>query len=406
MRIIVLNDYSAIVGGASQVAIASLNALADAGFDVTFVASVGPISPTIDQRRVRVVNFGFYDLLSNPSRMDAAFHGIWDNRCAHKLGALLTEFDPNDTVVHLHSWVKSLTSSVIHETRTRDFKLVCTLHDYFSVCPNGGLYNYPRQCHCELAPMSLSCLLSNCDARSYMQKLWRFGRHVVQNHIAGMPSHVEHYISISDYSESLLRTLLPSESIIHRVRNPIEIEYSAPADTVNNSSFCFVGRLSPEKGGLLFANAASIANVSALFVGVGTEEQKIRTLNPSAKFKGWQDRAGVIEAMKSSRALVFPSLWHETQGLVVLEAAALGIPSIVSDGCAASEAVIDGETGLLFKAGDPWDLAGKLSLLRDNPNITAKLGVCAFERYWSAPSSLEKHIRELTVCYNNVLHSQ
>jgi len=42
---------------------------------------------------------------------------------------------------------------------------------------------------------------------------------------------------------------------------------------------------------------------------------------------------------------------------VVLEAAALGVPAIVSDACAAKEAIIDGETGLLF------DLAMSLTYL-------------------------------------------
>lgn len=403
MKVIVLNDHSAVVGGAAQVAISSLNALADAGFDVTFVTSVGPVSSLINQHRVRVVFFDYHDLLSNPSRLDAALRGIWDSRCANQLGVLLSECDPSDTIVHLHTWVKSLSSSVIYEVRKRGFKLVCTLHDYFSVCPNGGLYNYPKQHHCEITPMSMSCILTNCDARSYAQKLWRYGRHVVQQQVAGMPSRVQYFISVSDYSETLLRPFLPSDAKIYRVRNPIDIDCSPASSPTSNDSFCFVGRLSPEKGGTLFARAARLAEVPAVFLGAGIEAQGIRELYPSAQLRGWQDRLGVIAAIRSSRALVLPSLWHETQGLVVLEAAALGVPAIVSDGCAAREAVIDGETGLLFKAGNANDLAKKLRLLRDDSQLAAQLGLNAYQRYWAAPCTLANHVQELSACYREAL---
>jgi len=405
MNIVVLNDHAAVVGGATQVAVSSLNALADAGFDVTFVSSVGPVSPFIDQQRVRVVLFDYHDLLSNPSRLDAALHGVWDSRCARQLGILLSEFDPNDTIVHLHTWVKSLSSSVIHEVLKRGFKLVCTLHDYFSVCPNGGFYNYTKQQHCEITPMSMSCILTNCDARSYSQKLWRYCRHLVQQQVAGMPSRVEHFISISNYSESILQPFLSSLAKIYRVRNPIDINYSPASSPASSDSFCFVGRMSPEKGGRLFASAAYLAKVPAVFLGTGIEEPLIRESYPSAQLRGWQDRSGVIATVRSSRALVLPSLCHETQGLVVLEAAALGVPAIVSDDCAGREAVIDGETGLLFKSGSVEDLSMKISLLRDDPVLTAQLGLNAYERYWAAPCTLTNHVHELAVCYRRILYS-
>ena len=38
------------------------------------------------------------------------------------------------------------------------------------------------------------------------------------------------------------------------------------------------------------------------------------------------------EAMRAARALVFPSLWVETQGMTALEAMAMGTPVIVADG--------------------------------------------------------------------------
>jgi len=404
LRVIVLNDYGYVSGGAAQVAISSLNPLAQAGLDVTFVSSVGPIDPSINRELVRTINFGFHDLLGSPSRVQAATRGIWDSRCGDRFRDLLEEYEPADTVVHLHGWVKSLSSSVTQAAISRGFKVVCTLHDYFSVCPNGGLYNFPQRRQCALRPMSISCIASNCDSRSYAQKLWRVGRQFVQSEFGFIPGGISGFITVSDYSESIMRPLLPSSASFFRVRNPIDIEKMAPP--IDNSGlFTYVGRLSREKGADVFAAAAHMASAKAVFVGSGEAERDITAINSSAELRGWQDRAGVIRSIRSSRAIVFPSLWHETQGMVVLEAAALGVPAIVSDACAAKEAIVDGETGLLFRSGDPSDLAARLSLLDRDSRLAAKIGLRAYERYWKAPSTMDMHIRQLIDCYEKVVQN-
>jgi glycosyltransferase involved in cell wall biosynthesis len=404
MRLIVLNDYGFVNGGAAQVAITSLNALADAGFDVTFVSAVGPVDPIIDRTLVKVINFGLHDLLNNQSRVEAAITGIWNSGSAAKFTEVLADFDPSDTIIHLHTWCKSLSSSVVQVAVKRGFRMVCTLHDYFTICPNGGLYNYRQQKHCELVPMSFNCIASNCDSRSYVQKLWRVTRQVVQNKFGSIPDDIKHFITVSDYSESILRPRLPLTSEFFRVRNPIDIEKITRPDVESNDNFTFIGRLSPEKGGVLFATAARLSGVKAVFVGCGEEEENIRTANPFAKFLGWQDRDGVIRAIQSSRAIVFPSLWHETQGMVVIEAAALGVPSVVSDSCAASSAISVGKTGLLFRARDSESLAEKLTLLHAHPQLAAELGRRAYENYWLSPSTRSSHLEELICCYTKIMN--
>lgn len=403
MRVIVLNDYGFVNGGAAQVAIASLHALAVAGADVTFVSSVGPVDQTIDRNLVKVVNFGFQDLLSNPSKVNAAIKGIWNSNAEACFDDVLEEFDPKNTIIHLHGWVKSLSSSVVHVAIKRGFKVVCTLHDYFAACPNGGLYNYQQKKLCALKPMSLACIMSNCDPRSYGQKLWRVARQVVQNGFGHIPDGIKYFISVSDYSESLLRPKLPSTSKFFRVRNPIDIAKINLSDVGSNRAFTFIGRLSPEKGGAVFASAARLAGVNSVFVGCGSEEQKIRHAHPDADFQGWQNRAGVIRAIQSSRAIVFPSLLHETQGMVVLEAAALGVPALVSDKCAATDAIVDGETGLLFRAGDSVDLSAKLTLLQNDPELARSLGKKAYDQYWSNPCTIDNHVKELISCYSKIM---
>jgi glycosyltransferase involved in cell wall biosynthesis len=403
MRVVVLNDYGSVNGGAAQVAISSLNALADLGIDVTFVFSVGPVDPSIDSNRINIFNLGFSDLLGNPSKTSAALNGLWNFHCAIKLYKILLDYSPSDTIIHLHSWSKSLTSSVVRVAVKRGFRIICTLHDYFAVCPNGGLYNYQKQLACNIMPMSLACVYTNCDVRSYSQKIWRISRQFVQQYFGTMPYGISNFITVSSYSEDLLRKHLPSKVVYHRVSNPINVEQSAPAKPQDNTAFLFVGRLSSEKGAIVFSMASKLSGVRAQFVGIGNEYESILAANSNAEMIGWQPHAEVLKLIGSSRALVFPSLCHETQGLTVMEAAALGIPSIVADTCAAREAIVDGVTGLIFRSNDIVDLSCKLNTLNSNPEYAHKLGAAAYEKYWASSSTLDNHVSCLLRCYYKIL---
>jgi glycosyltransferase involved in cell wall biosynthesis len=113
----------------------------------------------------------------------------------------------------------------------------------------------------------------------------------------------------------------------------------------------------------------------------------------------------VKQELSGARALIFPSLWYETEGLVVLEAAALGVPAVVADSSAARDLVIDGETGLYFRGGDEKALQTVMARLQDD-QLVRRLGRAAYVNYWNSPRSLEHHVADLEEVYAQVLCSE
>ncbi|WP_411722065.1 glycosyltransferase, partial [Mycetocola sp.] len=59
---------------------------------------------------------------------------------------------------------------------------------------------------------------------------------------------------------------------------------------------------------------------------------------------------------------------------VVLEAAAMGLATIASDATGSVDAVVDGETGLVFRNKDPNGLAAALTVLAPKPALRRQLG--------------------------------
>ena len=66
----------------------------------------------------------------------------------------------------------------------------------------------------------------------------------------------------------------------------------------------------------------------------------------------------VAEALSQVDALVVPSLWRENSPLVIHEAMLAGLPVVASRVGGIPELVRDGDTGFLYKASDPAELAG------------------------------------------------
>jgi len=402
-NIVIVNDFSYVNGGASRVALAGALGLTAHQYKVVFFSSVKSSNPNNQQgNNLEFECLDQHEILLDPKRYRATIQGLWNLKAARSLHRLLDSYNPSDTVVHVHSWTKALSSSVIRTVSERGFPLICTLHDYFSVCPNGTLFDFSCKKNCLLHPMSLRCIMRNCDVRCYSHKVWRCLRQAVQGMFGRMPRGINYFIFVSDFSRGILEKYLPEHAHGRFIKNPIDIQLNKPVLPSDNQVFSYIGRLSEEKGVIELAKVFRGKQDKLVFVGDGECRDEIKRILPNAQITGWVSTDRVIEYLRNSRALVLPSVWYETQGMVVLEAAAQGVPAIVPDTCAAREFVMDGETGLWFRGGDFNDFSEKVASLEDDSFVGA-LGKGAYDNYWANPPTLEKHTNELIEVYESVL---
>ncbi|MBI5074865.1 MAG: glycosyltransferase family 4 protein [Nitrospirae bacterium] len=96
---------------------------------------------------------------------------------------------------------------------------------------------------------------------------------------------------------------------------------------------------------------------------------KIAGNDPRIEFKGSYNFNDIETILEEIDVVIVPSIWYENAPLTISTSLAYGIPVITSDIGGMSEAVEDGRTGLTFRVGDPLDLAEKIRLLADNPDM-------------------------------------
>jgi glycosyltransferase involved in cell wall biosynthesis len=83
---------------------------------------------------------------------------------------------------------------------------------------------------------------------------------------------------------------------------------------------------------------------------------------------------------RAADVFILPTRTAEGFGLVLMEAAASGIPSIATDSGAPREVVDDGVTGMLVPPDAPDALAAAISTLYRSPELLAEMGRAALER--------------------------
>lgn len=403
MKIIILSDFAFINGGNAQVALNTAVDLAQKGYNITLFTAVGPIADFLKNiSNLRVICLNQYDILSDPNRMRAIINGLWNFKARREFKILLKNFDIKDTIIHIHSCSKALSSSCIQIANKMGFKTIYHLHDYGIACPNMGFYNYKKDCICKKKAMSIQCLISDCDSRNYFHKIWRCIRQFIQIKIAKMPSQISAFIAVSNFSMNILRLYLKDEKNVYIIENKINgILDDKKIDVSKNKNIIFIGRLSPEKNPVILAKSTKMMDIPVIFIGSGQCEREIQEANKKAVITGWLDKTKMREYIEKARVLVLTSSWYETQGMVVAEVGKNGIPSIVPSNNAATDFVIHEYNGLIFKNKDINSLKYMINKILDD-NFVKYLGNNVFNYYKQNENNVD-YIKKLITIYEIVL---
>lgn len=352
-NVVVINDFDYIQGGASKVAIETANLLKREypQLNIYFFSGCTSNDNLLDNKIVNI-STEQGENLKDKNKIRGMINGIYNFDAKNKLNKLLKTLNKDETIIHVHGWTKSLSCSIFDVIFKKKYKLVVTLHDYFTACPNGGYFNYKKNYVCQLKALSTKCIMCNCDSRNYMFKIYRIIRQFVQNKVVKLNDKLKNVIFISEFSKKILKNTLNKNINEYKLYNPIDYTIENKEIVNKKDYFVYVGRVSKEKGVENFCEVITETNTKGIVVGSGPELNKLKKIYNKIEFVGWKSTNDVKKYIKFAKALIFPSKWYETMGLTVVEALSLGTPVLVKNNTAAVEFVSNGKNGYVFNNKD------------------------------------------------------
>jgi glycosyltransferase involved in cell wall biosynthesis len=401
-RVVVINDDCVRSGGAASVMLSSIEQLRSRNVPTTLITGDNGDNPDLVRSGVEVIALKGRHILEG-NRIGAALRGLYDPGMAAEVGNWIATRDTPGTIYHLHNWHKVLSPSVFVPLRKVASRLIISAHDYFLTCPNGGHYFFRQGKACNLSPMGPACLAASCDKRNYAHKLYRTARTAVRQLAFDLGQTPATVLVVHDGMMPLFELGGIDRRTMHVLRNPAMPWTSSRIAAERNRQFLFVGRLEVDKGVLLLARAARRAGASLRIIGSGPLSHVLRQDFPEIDMTGWKSKQEIAELCREARALIMPSRWRETFGLVALEAAMSGIPIIASRAALITEDLVRLQFAVPFESDDEVGLAQAMAALMKDDVGVARMSKRAFENARLLAPSPETWGSELLAIYERKL---
>jgi glycosyltransferase involved in cell wall biosynthesis len=307
---------------------------------------------------------------------ESIFRPLFSREVENKFSMIIRDFKPD--ILHLNNIHTQLSPVIAKIAFENNIPVIWTLHDFKLICP---AYSCLRD--------GVPCELCFADKKNVL-------RHkCIKNSLIG--STIAYFEAIKWNTEKLQRYtkyfICPSEFMKQKMtaggfdsKKLIVLNNFISKDKIHNTTFhkenyyCYVGRLSPEKGiKTLLEVAVSLKNFKLKIIGTGPLEDELKKNYTGAQIEylGFKEWAEIKEILSKAMFSVLPTECYENFPTSVIESMILGTTVIGSRIGGIPEMIDDGINGLLFNPGDKKDLLEKINLLFNDNLLMERLSLTA-----------------------------
>ena len=279
-------------------------------------------------------------------------------------------------IVHVQNFFPLISPSVYYAAKAEGVPVVQTLRNYRLLCPNALFFRDGHVCEdCMGKFVPWPGVLHGCYRESRTASSAVATMLTVHRTMGTWSKMVDLYIALTEFArQKFIEGGFPAEKIAVK---PNFVHPDPGIGEGRGEYALFVGRLSPEKGlDTLLTAWEKLGGFPLKIVGDGPLASRVEKAAARFSHIQWLGRRSVQEVyalMGEAKMLIFPSEWYETFGRVAVEAFAKGTPAIAANIGAIGELVDHSRTGLLFRPGNPEDLAAKVEWALLHPGELARM---------------------------------
>jgi len=391
-RILLVNKFYYPRGGDCIVTLNTEAMLRDCGLEADVFAMEYPENLNARYKSLFASEVSFGGGMGNLLRALKRTMGLGDVK--ERFEAVLDEFKPD--VVHLHN-IHSYLSPVVGElAHKRGIRVVWTLHDYKLLCPRYDCLRDGKPCEKCFGGSKVHVLTNKCMKGSLPASAVAWLEALKWNR-ATLERNTDVFVCPSEFMASKMRQggFDPGKiKVLNNFLDPVKLKIYQ--NTENNAQrqdyYCYVGRLSQEKGVTDMLEAASRLPYRLKVAGGGPLEAELREKYascPNIEFLGMLDAQGVVNVLTAAKLSVIPSQWYENNPLSVVESLCAGTP-VAGSQIGGIPELIDSSNGVTFQPFNQEALSTAITMSMTRDWNHARIARQALDRF-----SASNHLKTL-----------
>jgi glycosyltransferase involved in cell wall biosynthesis len=301
----------------------------------------------------------------------------WNHRSYLRLRRVIDENHPQ--IAHFHNTFPLISPAAYYAAKSRGLPVVQKLGNFRLICPGSYLLRDGHICEeCIDRKSLLPSIQHGCYRGSSAATAAVACMLATHQGIGTWNRAVDVYIAATEFTRAkFIAAGFPGERILIR-HHAI---YDDPGLGAGRGGYAlFAGRLSPEKGIDILADAwKRLPDIPLKIAGDGPLSKTQWPANVTTL--GHQSRKQIQALMQDAVVVIVPSIWYEFVPLTLLEAFVCGTPVIASNLGSMAERVDHHRSGLLFRPGDPEDLARHVRWAFDHPDQLRVMRAAARREY-------------------------
>lgn len=352
MKILQINKYHYIKGGAETVFFNTTNLLKENGHDVScFCLKNKNNIPSKDESYfVDYPEIADAKLIQKLINLPSFFY---NKQAAHKLEQLI--FDKKPDIAHIHLLFNSLSVAILPILKKYHIPTVMTVHDYRLICPAYLLLDREKRI-CEQCKNKhyFNCALKRCHDGELLPSIMLSLDMYFRNLFFPLNDFIDKFIFVSDFAFGKHISFdAKYQEKGTRLYNFIPGKATSKPKERKGDYLLFYGRMSREKGIETLIKAMQGIDFQLKVIGTGSLAKKYKDARfQNIEFLGFKTGEELENCIKDAFYVIVPSECNETFGLTAVEPQRYGVPVIGANIGAIPELIVENKNGYLFESGN------------------------------------------------------
>ena len=319
----------------------------------------------------------------NMSKLMALTRPFGSHEVKSKFNRLLDDFKPD--VAHFNNIHTQLSPVIVELAYKRGIRVVWTLHDYKLLCPRYDCLRDGKEiCEKCFGGDKTPCKIYRCMKGSRLASEIGYREAVMWNR-ERLDACTDLFICPSGFmAEKMVQSGFRKEKL-KVLCNFIDTKKCRKDNYHKENYYCYIGRLSHEKGVTTLIEAAARLPYRLKVIGGGplSEElgEKNKELKGNAKFLGFRQWDDIKDIVGKAKFIVIPSEWYENNPLSVIEAECLGTPVLGARIGGIPELINEDVNGMTFESSNVDDLTEKIEAMYSTDFDFRSIAESAMKRY-------------------------